>query len=229
MWEEDTEPLDWGAGRIYLPITVQCRDVWYSVMKMEVIKSKELRGVMKHFWSTHWPCSSVARKKCDLFTVLKLNQTDPFGWAFVWGFWIQKLLLIKVFSELCQCSPLQCCFLFPPAFFLLCFFLNLQFQLWLQSFCCLTTCRLWSGRQSGRSKCTLRCVVWQWWDWPLRISSLTGLVKTRGKDRISEAGCENCVACFQDLCCCSSEWVFEHPDRVRGMHLKVQRVLKQLK
>lgn len=198
-------------------------------MKMEVIKSKELRGVMKHFWSTHWPCSSVARKKCDLFTVLKLNQTDPFGWAFVWGFWIQKLLLIKVFSELCQCSALQCCFLFPPAFFLLCFFLNLQFQLWLQSFCCLTTCRLWSGRQSGRSKCTLRCVVWQWWDWPLRISSLTGLVKTRGKDRINEAGCENCVACFQDLCCCSSEWVFEHPDRVRGMHLKVQRVLKQLK
>lgn len=51
-------------------------------------------------------------------TVLKLNQIkgDPFGQVFVWGFQIQIPHLIKAFSELCQCFPLWCCFLFPPAF-----------------------------------------------------------------------------------------------------------------
>lgn len=190
---------------------------------MEVIRSKELRGVMKHFWSAHWTCSSVARKKYDLFTVLKLNQikSDPLGWVFVWGFWIQLLLLlIKVFSELSRCSP-SVLFSFPSCF-LSDVFLPEPIISVVVSVLLLTTYRLWSAR----SKRTLRWVVWQWGEWPLRISSLTGLVKTRGKDRINEAGYESSVACFQELCSSSSNWVFAHPGRVRGVHLKVQGALK---
>lgn len=66
-------------------------------------------------------------------------------------------------------------------------------------------------------------------EWLLRLSSLRGLKKTKGKDRINEAGCESFHACLQGLCSSSSSWVFEHPGRARAAHLKVRGTLKQLR
>lgn len=144
-----------------------------------------------------------------------LKYLDRVEWPFCLGFPNPATTAFN--RSLFRALSVLSIFFFPsplPAFSLSCFSPNFWFQLQFQSFCCLTPCRIWSGRQSGGHKHTLQWGLWQWGMWgccwggnPWGSAPCEGLWRQR-KDGINEAGCEGFLACFQGLCSSSSSSIW---------------------